>query len=192
MRLYQTYYLMAVNDMFNIDEKFLILLKFLCLILTFIAFIFEYKYYKNKGKYSIVLGSFLSVSIVITNAPWTSLLSQCILYIVWYLVYKFKPFKLKLGPIFFYIVPIVLFISSYTIGLICLYGIVSFLVLFQIYQIILSILLFSFLFYFIFQLSKSLILKFKTKNSLKYCINNVNDSYFVMFLILPYIALILM
>ena len=132
------------------------------------------------------------VSMISSPAPWTSLIIECILLILWLCWYKFKALKNKdIQIIFYYILPIFIYVFSYSLGLIILYGLVSFLVLFKIYEIILALLLVSLMLYLMVYIFKSISFKFKENIKFKDSFKNCESQIFIPYLILPYLALVL-
>lgn len=170
---------------------FLHIMKLIFLIFLIVLFVREY-IFNRKNKQSILLGLLLMVSMVSSPAPWTSLIIECILLISWLCLYKFKASKNKnMQIIFYYILPIFIYILSYSLGLIMLYGLVSFLVLFKIYEIILALLLVSLILYLMIYIFKCISFKFKENIKFKDSFKNCESPIFILYLILPYLALIL-
>lgn len=168
------------------------IIKLLLFFLTIGLIFFEYKQNK-KGKQTIWLPLVVMISILTTSAPWTSLIIQAIFLLIWTLFYYFKISKSNKSNIFFYyLYPIFATILSYTFGLVILYGVIAFLVLFKIYGIILALFIVSFIVYLILFFVKSLKFKFKTKKSLKISFKECLTPSFLICLILPYLALVLM
>lgn len=159
---------------------------------------------------SIFMGTIVLLSIVsINNIPWICIMLNAIFWSLWVvfvkydILLKFKFFnKLKFlvfvnkhmqNKFCYYILPTILFLISYSIGLLCKYWIVSLLILFQVYIVFLTLCLFSVLIYLITYLKYPIIAIFK-KQKIKIIYND--EKYkkvtnFIFYLILPYLSLIM-
>ena len=166
----------------------------------------------------------LFLSILTAPVTYYALISQAILVLLWFLASFLlfgknieKEIKLprlfkrkKLGKTktklihfyndslwFYYILPIFIFIFSYSIGYYIPYGIYSLIISFQVIELELSLVIISLVIYLLFQLILLVKIKIKTKETFKYCIGMMNRGEckvfsFYPFMFLPFLALTLL
>lgn len=170
-----------------------VICKIVLIILLIAFFVVEYRANK-KGEMSCKIGIVLMVSLFSTPAPMLSFFISLAFSIIWLcFIYIDRLSKLKFVNtfFFFYILPMIMYLASYSIGLLILYGVVSFLVLFQIYEVFLVFMMIAALLY-LFSFIKFVILKFKYKITLKESLNRFNKISFLPFLFLPYLSLLIL
>lgn len=98
---------------------------------------------------------------------------------------------------FYYILPIIMFVLSYTIGYYISYGMYSLIITFQVVEIELALVIIALIIYLLGQLLLLLKMKIKTKETFKYCIGMMNRGEckvlsFYPFMFLPFLGLVLL
>ena len=190
------------------------LIQFVKISLIFLMIIFcflENKRLKKYDKGEIFMGSILLLSMLtIQTIPISCLIINFALMILWLFITKYNflsekiKFLVKLkfftflnkhtnNKFWYYILPCIIFLISYTIGLLIDYWLVSLLVLFQVYVAFLSLCLLSILVYLITYLKYPIIALFK-KRKIKDVYNDKKyqkQTNYIFYLLLPYLALML-
>ena len=156
-----------------------------------VCFILEYIDIKKYNKGTMRLGIILSISIFCVTSVKLSLLIQLIFLILWSVfLLIFKKIRNKFT---YYILPILLFLISYSAGVIYVckdYSIISISILSKVYSIFLMSCIFSISLY-ILTYIKYIFYKIKMKDKIKNIIKIHKPNCFLPFLFLPYIILIL-